>query len=529
VIGGQTPLPAEAFRDAVARHLGLWFDGERLDWLNEALQRRLAATGLGRDEYLARFADDTVRRHEIAALAPELTVNETFFFRYPSQFRALAEVVFPQRMAAHAHDRRLRVLSAGCASGEETYSIAITAAGVVPPAWDLSIVGVDLNPANIERATRARYSDWALRETPDAVRRRWFSGHGRDTQLSADARAAVRFRTGNLVDDDRALWAPDTYDAVFLRNVLIYFTPAQMQALLARVALALQPGGFLFLGHAETVRGLSDAFVLRHTHEAFYYQRPADGAAVVAPQAGASNAIGMSAARVASPIGAPPAAADWVDAVSRSAARLARIGLSEPARTPGPVAAREAAAGAPGTAASPEAPSPLATGSPDAARARELLASEQYAELDALLAAQPGDASRDPALLLVAAAADTHRGRIAEAEAACGRLLHLDPLNADAYGLLALCRDAAGDPAAAEQHDESALYLEPDRPMPHVHLGLLARRRGDRARAQRLFQRALALLPLADENGLRVAGAGLGRDGLVALCRAELERLRRPA
>src|SRR6185369_13742864 len=102
---------------------------------------------------------------------------------------------------------------------------------------------------------------------------RWFTPVGRDFVLDDRVRASVRFEARNLVRDDPHLWQPNTYDIIFFRNVLMYFTPENAQAVIGRISRALRPGGYLFLGHAETLRGLSSDFHLRHTHDTFYYQQ----------------------------------------------------------------------------------------------------------------------------------------------------------------------------------------------------------------------------------------------------------------
>src|SRR5207247_2974392 len=99
---------------------------------------------------------------ELAALARELTVPETYFFRNRDQFRALSDVVLPDRIAARAGERRLSLLSAGCASGEEAYSLAIVARDVVDPSWRVSVLGVDVSPAALAKAAGGRYSSWAM-------------------------------------------------------------------------------------------------------------------------------------------------------------------------------------------------------------------------------------------------------------------------------------------------------------------------------------------------------------------------------
>jgi chemotaxis protein methyltransferase CheR len=190
----------ERFRAAVARRLGLQFDDGKLGFLAEVLQRRLERRCAA--DYLAGL-EDNPSSDEIGALARELTVGETYFFRNNEQFRALAEIVLPERMLIDRRPRVLRLLSAGCASGEEAYSIAIVAREtILDPSWEAHIRAVDLNPAALQKAEQARYSSWALRETPPDVRRRWFRGEGRDAMLIEAARTAVQFEQRSLIAED---------------------------------------------------------------------------------------------------------------------------------------------------------------------------------------------------------------------------------------------------------------------------------------------------------------------------------------
>jgi chemotaxis protein methyltransferase CheR len=506
------------FRTAVARALGLQFDDGKLGFLAGVLERRLAATRLDAAPYLDRLGKGQDAR-EIAALAPELTVSETYFFRHAAQFRALARAL-ADRVTARRSERRLRLLSAGCASGEEAYSLAMAARDVVPASWDIGVRGIDLNATVIEKARRGRYTEWALRETPPAMERRWFTRHGRHCELDVAIRAAVRFDVRNLVDEDAELWAPGSYDIVFIRNVLMYFEPAQARVVLARVERALRPGGFLFLGHAETLRGLSTGFALRHTDEAFYYQRLDGTPDGVSPW---DEPAAMSAA---TPGATPAIDEDWIAVVQRTAARIERLaeGGSRSAERSAPATPRPPAP-ANGT---PAAPAPVRV-SWDLAPVRACLRDERYGDAAAAIAALPADAAADPDVLLHVAVVETHRGRLEQAEAACRCLLDADTFNAGAHYVLALCRDAEGEPARAEHHDQVAIYLDPAFAMPHLHLGLLARRRGDRGTARRTLEHAARLLQGEAEPRLLLFGGGFGRESLVALCRTEIARLEAPA
>jgi chemotaxis protein methyltransferase CheR len=487
----------DRFRAAIARGLGLQFDDTRSGFLEEVLRRRVETTRGGSAAYLAQL--ETEPSKELREIAREVTVGETYFFRNNDQFRAFAEICVPERIQAQAPHRRLRMLSAGCASGEEAYSLSILAQQIAGPTWDLSILAVDVNPSMLERARRARFSQWALRETTPEVQRRWFRADGAESILDEAARALVRFEERNLTEDDHRLWPPETYDIVFCRNVLMYFAPDKAQAVVERIARSLLPGGYLFLGHAETLRGLSGDYHLRHTHETFYYQRrdQLDHGGAEAGRAGASPPPSALSSHAA----VPEATDTWVEAIRRASERIDVL-----------------------TASRPPAPVERAVPSqrPDLAAALDLLEQERYADALDHVGALPSGTARDPDALLLRAVLLTHSGRLEEAEDACARLLAIDELNAGAHYALALCREARGDRQGALDHDQVAVYLDRSFAMPRLHLGLVARKRGDLDLARRELGQALVLLQREDAARLLLFGGGFGREALLSLCRAEL-------
>jgi len=409
----------------------------------------------------------------------------------------------PERIEARASLRQLRLLSAGCSSGEEAYTLSILCREHLAdtlPAFDVVIRGVDINPRVIDRARIASYSSWALRETPEAIQKRYFSVVGRDYQLSKVIREGVVFEEHNLIADDT--WAPESYDVIFCRNVLMYFTPEKAQRVVERFARALAPGGYLFLGHAENLRGLSLDFELRHTHSTFYYRR----------KASPGDTYQRSAWLEGQPLAAPPRAAlaldwtsTWLETVQRSSDRIRELTVKNPNSAE---KVTNALAGRPGL---------------DIGRALELLSQERFAEaLDALPASHP---SHDLDAGLVRAALLTHCGRLEQAELACSELLAVDGLNAGAHYLRALCRERSADSRAAIEHSQTAAYLDPTFAMPHLHWGLIARRAGDRATAARELAQAVLLLQREDASRLLLFGGGFSREGLIALCQSELNRL----
>lgn len=493
------PSHAERFRTAIRQHAGLQFDDAKLALLNEVLHRRLDQLACSSTSYLEKLEEEPDYA-ELGALAQELTVGETYFFRHNDQFRALAEVVLPQRMQAREWSRSLHLLSAGCASGEEAYSLAIVAEETVPDAsWNVLIRAVDLNPAALAKAMRARYSAWALRETSPEVRSKWFRTDGRDLILNEKISAAVQFDRANLASDDPALWQPEFFDVIFCRNVLMYFSPEQMRAAIARMAESLAPGGYLFLGHAETLRGISEDFHLCHTHDTFYYKRRDHS-----PRRQRKSTRAIAAGLSPVPAAVSPSlalATAWVDTIRQASERVvALLPTGGPKRPPMQASANTW----------------------KLAPVFDLLRHERFAEALDHMRNRPADTDGDPDVMLVEAMLQVQGGQLAAAEETCQRLLSTDELNAGAHYVLALCHEHAGESARAIEHDRLAAHLDPTFAMPRLHCGLLARQSGDRESARRELAQALLLLKREDISRLLLFGGGFTRDALIALCQSAI-------
>ncbi len=234
-------------------HLAVDHRSGLLDVVDDAVR---AAGCASIDEYCRTLArpDGSALRRE---LVERLTVGETYFFRNPVQFDVLESAVLPALVAAALARRaegrpRLRIWSAGCASGEEPYSVAmiLLEAGVSPAGWDLEILGTDLNERWLEVARRGVYSKRSVaRATSPARLARFFRAHSNEYALADEVRSLVRFQAANLV---AALPPPlDKCDLVLCRNVTIYFAEAKARQALAAIIAALRSGGYLLTGHAE--------------------------------------------------------------------------------------------------------------------------------------------------------------------------------------------------------------------------------------------------------------------------------------
>jgi chemotaxis protein methyltransferase CheR len=247
--------------DLIQERFGLMFDGVRQEILASRLQPRMRElrieTPRAYYEYL-RFHPQ--RDAEFARLPALVTNNETYFFRETRQFEILIDHVLPERRAA-APSRPLRLLSAGCSSGEEPYSLAIALhdAGLPLAGKSWEIDACDLNPERIGRAREGIYDETSLRACDPETRRRYFTAQNGRFRLKDRYRAGLRFFQSNLLAPGFTLERP--YDVILCRNLLIYFCDSAFERLIGLFARSLAPGGYLFLGHSESLFDRGTAFV----------------------------------------------------------------------------------------------------------------------------------------------------------------------------------------------------------------------------------------------------------------------------
>lgn len=504
----KAPIDARRGRlaEAVISRLGLSLHRHNAVEVEAALQRGLKRTGCASlDAYAKRLADRDFAARELPEIAQELTAAETYFFRHREQFLALGQAALPERLRARQAARRLNVLSAGCATGEEIYSIAAVLADFPElQDWDVQLCGIDVNPRLLDHARAARYSDWSLRDMPEQQRRRYFSMEGKTYALDPALARTVRFEPRNLLEDDPEFWQPECFDLVFCRNVMIYFSGEATRLLVERLARCLVPGGFLFIGASETLRGLSQAFHLRHSQGAFYYQRrlsqeqldPASSLSDIVSALPSASSSCESAKR-----------SQWAATIASSSERIAAIASR---------LQRGSSRAAPKAAASSQRARP--------GDVRHLVREERFADALRAIDALPGETGGTADNLLLKAVVLVHRDELAGAEELCQQLIERGELAPAAHYLLALCQERRGEVLSAAEHDEISICLDPGFAMPHLHLGLLALRLRDLATARRQLCEALELLAHEDPARILLFGAGLDRAALQRLCATQLAR-----
>ncbi len=234
---------------------GLAFYLDRDRELMEAIGERLADLRLIDCRSYSRFLSRGVEGEtEMDRLIAKLTIGETSFFRDQDQYAAIRDLILPDILKRN-HDRRLRIWSAGCATGAEPYSLAILLAQMPEriAGWETSILATDLNRDYLARAAEGRFRAWALRSTPDEVREECFSRHGLTWAIRPEYKRSVSFRWMNLIDSDfDALAAGDgPFDLILCRNVMIYFTPEANRRIVGQFHASLRDSGWLVVGAAE--------------------------------------------------------------------------------------------------------------------------------------------------------------------------------------------------------------------------------------------------------------------------------------
>jgi chemotaxis protein methyltransferase CheR len=274
---GPTMSPEEfrLLREVIQAHCGLFFRDDVRYLLERRLAPRLEVLGLQTfAEYHRHLRHDPARRAELEAAAEVLTTNETYLHREPNQLRAFSEEILPAVAEENAGIRRLRIWSAGCSTGEEAYTIAILLlrSGLFD-GWDLEVFGSDISRRVLAVARTGAYGPSAFRLPESAALRPWFRPEGGKWVVRDEVRRLVGFGHLNLLDG-AMLGVVGAMDVVFCRNVLIYFDLPERRRVLEAFRQKLRPGGFLLLGHSESLLHVTADFELVHFRHDLVYRRP---------------------------------------------------------------------------------------------------------------------------------------------------------------------------------------------------------------------------------------------------------------
>ena len=279
--GEDIELSEEEFRllrDFVHERFGLYFEDNQKPTLRSRLLGRLASLELSSfEDYYRYLRFGPERQDELQRMVSHLTNNETYFYRELPQLKVFSDQVLKSVKARKTRTREntLKILSAGCSTGEEPYTLAM----VVHDSaqffwnWEVSIVGMDVDQKALEKAKKAVYHHNSFRSMPPGTEERHFTREATGASVKDAIRRLVRFRWGNITD----LASYDGLhglDAVFCRNVLIYFSDSMIRKVVSLFHQVLAPGGYLFLGHAESLSRITDLFSSIRFQGAMVYQKP---------------------------------------------------------------------------------------------------------------------------------------------------------------------------------------------------------------------------------------------------------------
>lgn len=439
-------------KELLIRLTGLAYYDDKDEMLADRIHERMKRVGvLECFPYLELIRGNAGPGSELDELVAELTVGETHFFRHREQFESLRATVLPDLLDRNRDRRRLRVWSAGCASGPEAYTLAILLRhefGYRLNDWDVSIVGTDINRKSLAQAREGRFGAWALRSTSEEIQRSCFRQDGKTWVLRPEHREWLSFQYHNLVQHPSValLDGLSAFDLILCRNVLIYFDGKVSQEVIRRFHRSLADGGWLVVGDVENRPELFRDFRRVRVDGTTLYQK-------------ADSKIDARDAR--------PASEPNVDPTH---------GLTTPT-------------------AKPSAPPPIAT----------LVSAPRKPDLaPPVVRAEP-----PPAVTHADVRRLADRGELEEAERCCERLIERDRLDPFAHFYLALVHEHMGRKRSAMESLRRAVYLDRGLVFAHYYLGIMREKEGNAAGARKSFENVLELLSGKDPGELIEGGDGL--------------------
>lgn len=455
---------ARLIKDKTGLQLNTPNDQEKL---SQAVQARLQAThNTHPAPYLTLLQTNS---HELQQLINLLTINETYFFREPEQITLLTEHLIPRLLAQRAPDDPIRILSAGCSSGEEPYSIAIALAEKygTQAATLFQLYGGDIDSHILAKARKGQYSDFSFRSIPPDLHQRYFDTHQHTHQIKPDIRARVHFLELNLLQAKPSEHLHH-FDIVFFRNVSIYFDTPTRRLIQQNLAKLMRPDGLLIIGTAETLANDLGVLPLQEEQGLFYFiNRPVDPTAEQPP--------------IASPHPTAPS--------------------NQP------------------TAHTPLRP---LTAQASSDKLTQLVAEKRYDAALPLADALLMQAPDDPAARLLKAFILLNRKHWLGAEELAKVVLEQDHWNLDAMLILGLSAKWQGKTALAQEWMKKAVYAHSHSWLAHYHLADLSRHQ-DQVTALRNYRATLQLLD--KPSGLNILPQDLPLSEVRFLCEHQVRKL----
>jgi len=459
--------------ERIERRMGLHFPPARFTDLERGLVQAAREAGEGDPRnYIESLLNRDLHLADLETLASSLTIGETHFFRDPRAFEFLETTLLPELIAAkRGGSQRLRIWSAGCATGEEPYSLAMLLHRLIPDIqdWNITILGTDINPKVLARAAAGSYSEWAFRDTPEWVKSKYFTPHASNRyEIQPWLKRMVAFNRLNLADDDypSLLTNTNAMDLIICRNVLLYFSTARIPEVVRRFHQALIDGGQFILGSVEAAQMNFPEFT----------PLPTPGMALFQKLSGT-----RSAERGTRNTEAAPKISAAIPEIHISKTTAARPSVPRsPLRVP------------PSPAETP--PALFAAGRYQ--EARELL----LAEVDRVRASTASFAPPNLESATLLAQCHANLGELTEALVWCERALGIAKTDLATHFLHASILRELGRDEEALLALRNVLFLEPDHVFAHFTSANLHRRCGRKSAAAKHFANARQLLAGRDER-----------------------------
>jgi len=465
----------QLYHQHLSQHTGLQFTRRNSVLLERGLHRRMCAIGAGDYDiyyrYLTRFADS---HNELKKLLGLLTVGETTFFRYKNHREAFVRYMIPDLISQRRRSRTLRIWSAGCSTGEEPHGIAILLQEHFPElaGWDVQIIATDINKRALRAAREGIYGRRALRMVEEPYLSRYFARLGELHVVDPQLRQRITFNYLNLKESEWPNIPANYFDLIFCRNVMIYFDLTSTRQIVDHFADCLRPGGYLLLGHAETLQNVSERFQRLHRERAFLYQIQDQSTPPVAP--------------LLPEVPPATAAAEQTPASSSAknlqAEQLFQRGLSD-------------------------------------------FTHERFAEAHTRFTAALNLHPDHQGALIGMGMLCANDGDADSARVFCQQAIAINDLSPDSYFLLALILEMEGEERLAVKELEKALWLAPCFIAPRHALFRFYRQSGDLRAARRELFNVIRCLEKERPTALIPYSGGLSREVFLENCRADLAGL----
>lgn len=471
IVGVKVKDAYSRIRDLISTECGFQLEENKVIALGPCIDRRMQAVGTKTyDDYLEYIDRHRNGPSELRALISSITVNETNFYRHPDQFIALKEHVIPEIVDYKLKNGKTAhpiasIWSAGCSTGDETYTIAILVRDALDPFYseNVEILGTDIDENVLEHARKGVYTMRTLQYVGQRHLDVYFEKDVANYRVKESIRNAVDFKYHNLVHTPypHACW--EKWDVIFCRNVIIYFDKRTVSRVIDNLYDSLAEGGYLFLGYSESLNGISDKFTLCRFGKVFAYRKDSGG----------------------------------------------------PVKTKNGQRSESA----------PVEPKRLGTRNRTLKQILALLQAEKYDDaldkIAGLLKINPSDAKARAFQARIYLEKDFHEAALE----AASKAIETDPLETSAHFILGVVYRKQGDLEQAVRYFRRSLYLDDTLVMAHIQLATIYQKTKRKEEARREYKNAVRLLEKAGEGNPLEFSGGLKPDSILEMCRKNLEKI----